>query len=633
MLLAIREKAQGWIAWAIVILITIPFALFGIQEYLGTGADPVVADVDGTEINKNELDRGVRDFRDSMRMALGDAYRQEMFEGEAFRAQILDRLIDETLLRQAASDWNMRTSDQQVSAYIKSIPAFQNNGQFEQRMYEATVRNRGLSNAGFEDLVRQDLIMRHMQGGVRNTAFITDSALAERVRLAEQKRDIGFARIPLTEFRRADAVSDEDARAYYEQNKTDYQVPERVKLAYVRLGVEELAPLVESDEQALREFFDLHRGEFVVDEERRVRHILIGSAAGSDEEQEAKAQALLEQLQGGADFAELARANSDDPGSAANGGDLGWINRGVMVESFEEAAFSLPQGELSGAVKTDFGYHIIQVTETRGGSTAGFEDVRDQVASAYRKQQAEDLYYNYYERLVDAAYENPDSLQPAAELLGLEVQRTGWVTRGGALPEQIDVPKVANAAFSEDVLTRGFNSEVIELGPTSAVVLRIVEHEPETIRPFDQVREQVVQAAAAAMASEKAAQRGQEVLEQLRGGADLAEVAQQQDWSFREAEVGRTQRDVPAEIVAAAFAMQAPGSGAATYAGVVSAEGDYFLIELSKVIDGKLSEDVEPGELARQEGLLADRGEAEFLGLVDALRERADVEIYKERLE
>jgi peptidyl-prolyl cis-trans isomerase D len=304
-----------------------------------------------------------------------------------------------------------------------------------------------------------------------------------------------------------------------------------------------------------------------------------------------------------------------------------------MVESFEEAAFSLPRGELSGPVKTDFGYHIIQVTETRGGSDAGFEDVRDQVAAAYRKQQAEDLYYNYYERLVDAAYENPDSLQPAAELLGLAVQRTGWVTRGGALPEQIDVPKVANAAFSEDVLTRGFNSEVIELGPTSAVVLRIVEHEPETIRPFDQVREQVVQAAAAAMASEKAAQRGQEVLEQLRGGADLAEVAQQQGWSFREAEVGRVQRDVPAEVVAAAFGMQAPGSDAATYAGVVSAEGDYFLIELSKVIDGKLGEDVEPGELARQQGLLADRGEAEFLGLVEALRERADVEVYKERLE
>ena len=197
----------------------------------------------------------------------------------------------------------------------------------------------------------------------------------------------------------------------------------------------------------MREFFDLHRGEFVVEQERRVRHILIGSAAGSDEEQAAKAQTLLEQLQGGADFAELARANSDDPGSAQNGGDLGWINRGVMVEPFEEAAFSLPQGELSAPVKTGFGYHIIQVTETRGGSEAGFEELRDQVTAAYRKQQAEDLYYNYYERLVDAAYENPDSLQPAAELLGLAVERTGWVSRGGALPEEIDVPKVSNAAF------------------------------------------------------------------------------------------------------------------------------------------------------------------------------------------
>ena len=630
MLQSIRDKAQGWIAWVIVILISIPFALFGIQEYLGSSADPVVAEVEGVDIKESELERGIRDFREQMRATLGAAYRQEMFEGDAFRKQMLDRLVEQRLLQKTANDWNMRSSDAQVSAYIRSIPAFQNDGHFDQRFYEAAVRNRGLSNAGFEDLVRHDLVMLQMQGGVQNSGFATDSLAAEQARLSGQRRNISFLRIPMAGFNDVDQVSDEDAQAYYQAHPDSYRVPERVKLAYIRLNSDVLAPLVETDEEKLREFFEEHRDQFIAAEERRVRHILVGADAGDDAAQKAKATSLLEQLRGGADFAELARENSNDPGSAANGGDLGWVNRGVMVKPFENSAFSLQLNTLSEPVKTTFGYHIIEVTEKRGGSDATFEEMRDEVETAYRKQEAEELYYNQFERLADAAYETPDSLEPAADILALKVEKTGWVNRGAPLPSGIDSPKAANAAFSEDVLGRGHNSDVIELGPTDAVVLRVIEHEPATVKPFEQVREQVLAQAAAEQASEKAAEKGREIIGQLRSGANLAAIAAEKGWQQRDEEIGRQQRDVPAEVIQATFDEPPPAEGMKQFTGVVSAEGDYIVIAVNSVQDGDPGKADDPSETIRRNKMYTELGRAEFNGVVSALRERANVVFHSE---
>ena len=629
MLQAIRDKAQGWIAWAIVILISIPFALFGIQEYLGSGADPVVADVNGIEITESELDKGMRDFRESMRLSLGDAYRQELFEGEAFRQQVLDRVINESVLRQTAHDWNMRGSDVQVRGYIQSIPSFQNQGQFDTAMYEAAVRNRGLSNAGFEDLVRQELVMRQLQSGIGNSGFATDSQVSQEVRLGAQKRSIEYARIPMSVFNDPQAISEEDAKSYYEANSVSYRVPERVKLAYVSLDTNSLKPLVEVDEDKLQTYFEEHRDEFFVEEERKVRHILVASAAGKEEEQKAKAQSLLEQLLAGADFAELAQENSDDPGSAANGGDLGWVNRGAMVKPFEDSAFSLEPQALSDLVKTDFGYHILQVTDVRGGSDATFEQMRSEIESAYRRFHAEELFYDYHERLANAAYENADSLEPAAETLGLTIKQTDWVERAGALPPGIDNPKVINAAFSEDVLVKGNNSDVLDLGPTEAVVIRVVEHEAETTKPFASVRDQVMAEAAASLASDKAAAKGSEVIEQLRNGQVLADIAQVNGWPHQDAEIARNQQDLPAELVQAAFLVTPPEEGQKAHTGIVSAEGDYFVVAINQVEDGQAGENAAE-EMIRRQRLVSLMGGAEFDGALQALRERSGVEIFSE---
>ena len=626
MLQAIREKAQGWIAWAIVILISIPFALFGIQQYLGVDSNPPVAKVNGDKITTQQLDQRVRDFRQNMRRVLGDAFSPEMFADAELKPKVLQRMIDEVVLRQAADDWNMRISNEELAAYIRSIPQLQSNGHFDQGLYEATVRNQGLTEAGFESLVRSDLRSQQQEEGVSGTVLVTDSALANQVKLADQKRAIAYVRIPASAYMDKANVSEAEAKAYYQSHQNEYAVPERVKLAYIRLSADALTDQVNVTDAKLREYYDTHRDELVANQERKVSHILIESNAKNDAEKKAFAEKLLQQIRDGADFAELAKKYSDDPGSAEDGGDLGWVDRGVMVKPFEDAVFAAKKGELVGPVKTEYGYHIIRVKDIRGGQEAGFDQVRAQVEKAYLRQQAEELYYNYFERLADLVYESPDSLVPAAEALGLKVQHTDWVTRASP-PAALNSPKVLNAAFSEDVLQQGNNSDVLELGPTDAVVLRVQTHENETTKPFDSVKDQVAEAAAKALASDKARAEGEKLLSSLRDGGSLKQVADSHAWQLVQKTVSRRGDEAPAEIVDAAFGVPSLGHKGLSYVGVVSAEGDYMLIGVDKITDGDVASLTEPERQSSRAELSRTLGSLQFKGVLEALRARSDIEI------
>jgi len=632
MLQAIREKAQGWIAWAIVILITIPFALWGIQEYLGVGSEPEVAVVDGETITQRMLDERVRDFRESIRAQLGDSYSPDLFSDSRVKEQVRDAMIEEMLLAANADAWNIRTSDMQARGFIASIPAFQRDGRFDQQAYDAAVRNRGMSRAGFEQRVRQEMALGQLRSGVRDTAFVTDTDFATRVRLRDEKRTIGYARIPVASFLDEVNVTPDALRAYYDANLDRYRTPEKVKLSYVVLDAALLGGFVEVSEEGLRQYFSDHKSEFVAREEREMRHILIAVAAGADEETVAKAQAktdqLLQQIRDGADFAMVAKENSDDPGSAASGGDLGWVERGLMVPAFEEAAFSLNSGEISQPVRTDFGFHIIQVTGVRGGSDAGFDELRDKVEQSYRKFEAENLYFDYAERLAESAYENSDSLTPAAEALGLQVRTTDWVTRSGPLPDVLNSPKVMAAAFSDDVLTEGHNSELIEVAPQKTVVVRVAEHEPAGVKGFDENLAAIEQDFKREKASELAAQAGGKRLGELRDGSgSIRQLAADHGWTLEEpGAVRRDDATVPAEVLVEAFGL-APPAGRPAYAGVVAAEGDYVLIEVSAVEGGSteaLSDAERPLLIEQAAGQLAGQ-EMEYF--VESLRNRADIEL------
>ena len=626
MLQAIRDKAQGWIAWAIVILISIPFALFGIQEYLGVDSNPPVAKVNGDEITTDQLEQRVRDVRQNMRRALGDAFAPEMFEDALIKPQVLQQMVDEALLRQEAENWNMRISDEYVAAYIRALPNLQNGGGFDPGLYEATVRSQGFTKAGFEALVRSELSSRQQEDALKQTVLAPDAYVDAQIRLAAERRTLRFARIPAADYLDPSQVDEAEAQSHYSAHTRDYIQPERAKLAYVLLTAKDLMDRVEADEADLREYFDIHRAELLANQERRVRHILIESGPEDDQEKRAVAEDILLQLRNGEDFAEMAVEYSNDPGSAEDGGDLGWVNRGVMVEPFEDAVFAAARDELVGPVKTEYGYHIILVTDIRGGEEVGFEQVRGQVDKAYRRAQSEELYYDYLERLADLSYETPDSLVPTAESLGLQVMETDWVNRNDRIPE-LDSPKVMNLVFTDEAVRQGNNSDVIELGVTEAAVVRIREYQEESVLPFEEVQDQVRQDAARALASQKARAAGEDHLSNLQGEKTLTELSATEGWEAREYTVSRDARNVPAEVLEAAFLLPSEGFPGRAASGVVSAEGDYFLVEVTAI---------EPGDPTRMDGderqqmtaSVSDAlSELEFRGVLRALRARADIEI------
>jgi peptidyl-prolyl cis-trans isomerase D len=630
MLQAIRDKAQGWIAWAIVILISVPFALWGIQEYLGVGAEPMVATVNGNEITERDLDRRARDFRENLRVTLGSAYRPDLISEEDLRAQVRERMIDERVLLDAARAWGMRAGDDLVRRFIQSIPGFQQDGGFNQGVYDAVLRNRGMSPPMFEESVRQDLILNQVREAVRGSGFVTERELAEAARLEYQRRGIAYVLIPAEPYEAEVAVSDEALEAYYREHADQFMVPEQVSVQYLLLDLGKLAEQVPVDAQRLEQYFQQHAVEFRVPEQRHVRHILVAFPAGADEAAEAKAlaeaQALHQRLTDGEDFAAVAREASADPGSAQNGGDLGWIEPGMMVAPFEEAAFGLAQGELSEPVRSQFGFHLIEVTEVRAGDEGDFASVRDKVEASFRRTEAEHTFYDFAERLADLAFENPGSLAPAAETLGLELQTTGLFSRD-APPAALQDPKAINAAFSAEVLERGNNSELLELDPSRALVLRVLEHEPEHLRPLAEVRDEVGARYRRMKAAEAAAQAGQEALQGLQEGQSLATLAEAKGWSLeRVSDVRRDDARLPPPLIAKVFELPPPQAGAVSRGGVILGQ-DYAVVEVHDAKDAVLDELNESDTRVLRNRLSNQAETGEFTDFLATLRSEADIEI------
>jgi len=633
MLQAIREKSQGWFAYAIVIFITIPFALWGIGSYLGGGTDPVAATVNGGEITQRDLDQQVREFRDNMRSRLGASYRPELFDDAVLRKQVTERMINDKVLQDAANDWNLRVSDELVRVYIRSIPAFQSNGRFDMNTYNVTIRNQGMSQGMFEERVRQQLVMDQFRNGINHSAFTTTHQLIELARLRDQQRELSYFVLAADKLGKEVEMTEEELKQFYQSNTSRYLVPERVKVEYLMLDPEVVGAQVEVTEDKLRAYYQDHADEFQVPEERQVRHILISVSETADEAvskaAEDKAASLHQRLTDGESFDALAKEFSDDPGSAEQGGDVGWITRGLMAKAFEDKAFFLEQGTVSEPVRTPFGFHLIEVTEIKSGGDGDFETLRDTIDTAYRRVEAEQLFFDQAERLADLSYETPDSLAPAAEALGLEVHESDWFDRSGAAGELAST-KVTAAAFSEDVLNENNNSEMIELEQDKVVVLRVLEHEEENTRPYGEVQEEVKKGLKAEKSTVLAKTEGERLLARLtEEEISLQEAAASGEWALDEpGMVKRNDTTAANEVVQKAFSLQSPEEGKSSVAGVTLASGDYAVLMVSKVVDGEVAEDTQDAAQKAQARRMDNQlGNAQFSALGVHLRSQAKVEI------
>jgi len=631
MLQTIRERAQGWIAWAIVILITIPFALWGIQSYFGGTVKTVVASVDGVEISQREFERQYRNARRMLKDRLGAAYDPESFADEELRQQVLESLIRETLLLKKSQAMGLRASDEEIRLAIMANPAFQANGQFDKQAYERALAIQGLSPAQFEQQLRRRLVGSQLQRGVGVTEFVTDRELAMALRLLHQRREISFVRVESSELVDDGPVSEEALQAYYESHPEAFESPERVKLEYLVLNEETIGERAVPDDEELRRRYEADKGRFGEPERRQVRHILV-SVASSTEDGEAQARdaiaAARERILAGEGFAEVAEEFSEDPESAERGGLLGEIEAGMMDQAFETAAFNLSEGEVSEPIRTPFGYHIIRVDEILPASIQPFGEVREMLAEEAAKERYESIYYDWAERLATEAYEAVDTLRPAAEALGLEIRASDWLTRSGG-EGILASPRVMSAAFSEEVVREGLNSELIEpeRGELEAIVLRVVDHREAALKPLAEVRDEIRVALRAEQAQRAAWELAQTFVERLREGGDLDEVAG--DWSVvRSGMVGRDATELPAPVRSLAFRLAHPGPGGASYGSTPLGNGDAAVVAVTAVQDG--SEATEEDEIAvqgRERDALRQSVAAQYYSaMLDDMAKRAKVE-------
>jgi len=634
MLQSIRDKAQGWFAWAIVVLISVPFALWGIQEYLGVGAEPVMASVNGQDIKEREFENTYQRFRASLRQQLGDAYRADLFDEAKLREDVLQSMVRDRLISQAAGRMGLRISDSQVRGAIAGISAFQVNGRFDTAAYEQVLRQQGYSEQEFQEQIRQALLIEQVTSAVTNSELITQRELSESKRLRDQRRDISYLLLPAADFIKPGAASVGEIDAYYAANQSRFMLPERVQIDYLELKMSQLSESVTPSEEELRRFYEDRQAEYVTPEQRRASHILIAiDGDGEEAESAARNRALeaLKRIQNGEEFAAVAKELSQDPGSAEQGGDLGFVEPGMMNPSFDKVLFGLAKDEISEPVRTDFGYHLIKVTEVREGSKESFEDVKDALQAAYRSNEVEGQFYKYSERLADLAFEHPDSLEPAADALGLKVVTSDWVSRSNANK----IPggnRAISVAFSDDVLVEGNNSELIEISSDHVMVLRVHAHEEAAARPLEQVRDEISTILAQQQAATLAEEKGMSLLSRLRQGENLEQLAKEASLKVEETGmVARGESKLSPAIAQRLFSMPRPEGDATVFDGVALPNGDFTVIALHKVEDGSLDGMDEKALQSLKVSQTRAKGRESFELVVQLLKDSSDVVINKPR--
>lgn len=634
MLQSIRESAQGVVAWFIVILISVPFALWGIQEYLGVGSESVVASVNGQEITEREFERSYRDFRQNLRERLGSSYRPELIDETQLRKEVLDAMVRNRVIMQASDVMGLEAGDDLVRSAIRTIPSFQAGGAFNQAAYERGVQQQGLTPSGFEAQVRGGIVSQQLPKAISGSAFATKAEMNELVRLRQQQRELNYLVVPMSTFLDSVDADENEVRSYYDAHQSEFMAPERVKVNYLELDVASIASTLEADEEALRGYYEQHKSEYISAEQRRASHIMIALDDGTSEtavtEAREAAEAALQRLNDGEDFATLAKELSQDPGSADTGGDLGFMEKGIMDPELEKAAFSLAEGEISGVVRSEFGFHVLKLTAIRPPEGKSFDEASAGLKSAYLKDQAERLFYEYVEQLSDLAYEDPGSLEPVADALGMQIKESDWFSRDGGkgVAESL---KVVSTAFSGDVMIEGNNSEAIELGAEHVVVLRVQEHEEAAVKDFDDVKADIKNQIREDKAANKAREKGEAVFARLKQGETFQQTADDNDLTLNpKGAVDRDNGDVPGQILKRLFTMPRPEEGKSTYDQVALANGDFAVIALDGVIDGTIN-DAEKlgGESALQNALARSRGESYFQHLVRNKRNDSDVQLIK----
>ncbi|OOG62212.1 peptidylprolyl isomerase [Rhodanobacter sp. B04] len=591
MLQAMRNKMHGWPSIVLLGVCVFAMSFFGIETYFMSHADSFVAKVGKREISQQDFQRGMNQSRQDLSARLGDKFDPTVFEKPEVKLQVLDGLINQQLLLQANDEWGMRVADQAVRDYIAQIPVFQVNNQFDPTSYRAWLASQRKTPDMFESEIRSSLAVQLLPDAITDSTIATDAQVDGYLNLLTQRRDLRYFLLPRPT-QVDNTASDEQIEAYYKAHQADYMNPEQVSVTYIEVNGADLKPDSTPSDEDLKKRYEEEKHRFVQPEQRLVSHILINVPANATPDQQkaalAKAEKIAAELNPG-DFAKMAEQDSEDLGSKRQGGDLGWLEKGVTNAAFDSAMFALQKGEISKPILSPDGYHIIWLRDVRSGESKPFDEVRDQLVKEASAADRDREYNDVAGKLSDSTYQNPTSLEPAATALNLPIKSTGLFSRKGGEGLAAN-PKVIAAAFSDDVLVQGNNSGLIDLGNDHSVVIHVDKHVAAAARPVAEVRTDITKKIIDERVAAAEKKLSDEALARLNKGEAMSAVAAAMGGELKSvSEATRQGSNLPAALLLQAFLLPHPVAGKAQFAAVDMKDGSYALLAVDKVQDGDLS--------------------------------------------
>jgi len=625
MLENIRESSQGLTAKIILGFIILTFAVAGIGSYTNS-VDTSVADVNGEKISQDEFNKAYQAQRNRMAQQFGDMF--ETLSADPgymsnFRQGVLDNLINQKLVDQNSETLAIRVADERIKDTIRNMPEFQVDGVFDNNRYLAMINQAGFyQSSDFRDYLRVEMTRRQLTQALVASEFSLPYQESIYTDLQNQQRDIRFATINAEQFKAGVELTDEEINQYYLANQSRFENQEKVKVNYITLDVNDIAATVSLTDADVEAYYQENISRYREDAQRRVAHILI--EFGDDEAQaKATAEALLAKVNAGEDFATLAQENSADTFSGENGGDLDWIEPGVMDEAFDEAAFALTEvGSVSDIVKTEFGYHLIKLTDYKAEKVESLADVREELVAQAKNEKAQDKFFELQQEVARLSFEFPDSLEDAAGAINATVKTSDWLTRG-ANAAPFNGIKAIDAAFSDLVLNDQLNSDIIEVSDNLAIVLRLNEYQEANVKPLVEVTAQIKDILVAQKASEKAQTVADELLVAFKSGDDITEQLTAMGSTMEvKAGVTRVGSGLDASLAREAFRLPHPSEGSVSAATVSLSNGDLAVLEVQAV---KIGEAQASPNLSQQ--LTQQLAQAAYLSYVESLK--ADAEIVR----
>ena len=637
MLITIRERASGVIGWTVAGVIILVFAVWGIGSYFEGVSEIIVATADKIEINQQTYQQAMSDRRRRLVQMMGRNVDAELFSSTAFKRQVVEELIDTTLQNETLHASGFRISDAQLAALIQNTAVFHTDGQFDRDRYELLVQNSGMTIQGYESYQRQQGVVDQLVRGLGQSAIVSTNSIDKAWKLLDQRRIASYTTLEFDNFLDDIQVSETAIEKEYQANLDGYFEPASIQVDYLKLSVEDLGTRLDVDEADILRMYEDNPDRYRQPGSRSASHILLSVSPDAADAQidqvRQRASEIVARARGGESFASLAEVNSDDKGSAKRGGELGVIRPGTMVKPFEDAVFVMGEGEISEPVRTQYGFHVIRLDRITESRVQSLDQVRSEIETEVRRLRAEERFNELAEILGSTVFEQPDSLEPAADHLGVKVMRSEWFTQdaGTGIAE---FQGVRDAAFGNEVLIDGLNSELIEIDQDNLVAVRKVDYrarrqlDPNEARPGLEKRLRAVEA------SDRMEKAGEDLVARLKSGADWDELLIAHKLArVRLPETTETLLEPLEQVVArVVYAALVPLSGQIVYGGERISPARYAIYRLERVEFGDLANASEEDRLGVEKILSSRRGEEMVIGWRQGLRKVAKVQINEELL-